>query len=125
MASKLTPELLEKAKQAKTAEELIALAKENGAEMTPEEANTYFAQLNPKTGELSDDELDNVAGGCGEDDTHYTYDGHPIVDRNGVCEYFRKKDGALVIADARNCESCYYCESGGYFICHCPAKRRS
>ena len=68
MENKLTPELIEKAKQAKTAEELATLAKENGAEMTAEEANTYFAKLNPQSGELSDDELDNVAGGgCVQD----------------------------------------------------------
>ena len=56
-------ELIAKAKEAKSPEELIALAKENSMEMTEETAKTYFDLLNPKTGELSDDELDNVAGG--------------------------------------------------------------
>ena len=56
-------ELIAKAKQAKTPEELMALAKENGVELTEESAKAYFNQLNPKTGELADDELDNVAGG--------------------------------------------------------------
>ena len=56
-------DLLVKAKQAKNPEELMSLAKENGIEMTEESAKAYFEQLNPKTGELSDDELDNVAGG--------------------------------------------------------------
>ena len=65
----LTPEMIEKAKAAKSAEELLALAKENGVEMTVDEAATYFAQLNPKNGELDDDELDAVAGGgCGGSD---------------------------------------------------------
>ena len=59
----LTPEMIEKAKEAKTAEELLALAKENGVEMTADEAATYFVQLNPKSGELDDDDLDAVAGG--------------------------------------------------------------
>ena len=65
----LTPEMIEKAKAAKSAEELLALAKANGVEMTADEAKTYFAQLNPKSGELDDDDLDNVAGGasgCGK-----------------------------------------------------------
>ena len=63
----LTPEMIEKAKAAKTAEELLELAKANNVEMTADEAATYFAQLNPKSGELSDDDLDNVAGGgCNE-----------------------------------------------------------
>ena len=59
----LTPELIEKAKGAKSAEELLTLAKASGVEMTEDEAATYFAQLNPKSGELDDDDLDNVAGG--------------------------------------------------------------
>ena len=60
----LTPEMIEKAKAAKSAEDLLALAKENDIEMTADEAATYFAQLNPKSGELNDDDLDNVAGGA-------------------------------------------------------------
>ena len=59
----LTPEMIEKAKAAKSAEELFALAKENNVEMTADEAKTYFAQLGPKSGELDDDDLDAVAGG--------------------------------------------------------------
>ena len=65
----LIPEMIEKAKAAKSAEDLLALAKENNVEMTADEAKTYFAQLNPKSGELDDDDLDAVAGGasgCGE-----------------------------------------------------------
>ena len=60
----LTPEMIEKAKAVKSAEELLALAKENNVEMTADEAATYFAQLNPKSGELDDDDLDSVAGGA-------------------------------------------------------------
>ena len=60
----LTPEMIEKAKAAKNAEELLELAKANGVEMTADEAATYFAQLNPKSGELDDDDLDAVAGGA-------------------------------------------------------------
>ena len=60
----LTPEMIEKAKAAKSAEELLALAKENNVEMTADEAATYFAQLNPTSGELDDDDLDAVAGGA-------------------------------------------------------------
>ena len=58
----ITKELLEKAKTAKTAEELLAMAKAEKVELTEEEAAKAFAELN-KTGELSDEELDNVAGG--------------------------------------------------------------
>ena len=60
----MKPEMIEKAKEAKSAEELLELAKANGVEMTADEAATYFAQLNPKSGELSDDDLDGIAGGA-------------------------------------------------------------
>ena len=60
---KLTEEMLEKAKNAKSAEELLILAKEIGMEMTEEQAKQCFSYLNPNVGELSDDELDNVSGG--------------------------------------------------------------
>lgn len=60
-------EWIEAAKAAKSAEELIALANENGVKLTDEKAKTFFEQLNPKCGELDDDELDNVSGGgCGD-----------------------------------------------------------
>ena len=62
----LTPEMIEKASAAKSAEEILEIAKANNIEMTADEAATYYAQLNPKHGELDDDDLDNVAGGaCG------------------------------------------------------------
>ena len=59
----VSKELLEKAKAAKSAEELLALAKAEKVELTEEEAAKAFEELN-KNGELSDEELDNVAGGC-------------------------------------------------------------
>ncbi len=61
---KFTNEQLAKIKATKSIEELLALAKENGIELTEEEAAKYFAELH-KEGELSDEELNNVAGGCG------------------------------------------------------------
>lgn len=65
-------ELIEKAKTAKTAEELLAKAKTENIEMTAEEAERYFAELH-KTGELADEELDNVAGGC-DDSCNFKYE---------------------------------------------------
>ena len=63
---KFSPELIDKAKQAASAVELMDVAKESGMELTKDEAAAYYAQLNPTEGELSDDELDNVSGGsCG------------------------------------------------------------
>ena len=67
----ISKELFEKAKQAKSAEELLELAKAENIELTAEQAKEYFATIHA-SGELSDEELDNVAGGCGGPD--YKYD---------------------------------------------------
>ena len=60
--TKFDEELIVKAKQANSVEELMALAKENGYPMDEKKAEVYFEKLH-KMGELSDDELGNVAGG--------------------------------------------------------------
>ena len=74
-------ETLAKAKQAKSVEELLTLSKESGVEMTSEQAQDIFAQLNQKSGELADDELDNVAGGgC------YSPEGNLVVSALYVCD---------------------------------------
>lgn len=68
----MNQELITKAKAAKSVEELIALAKDNGMDFTDGQATEYFAKLNPPKGELSDDELDDVSGGgCGENNVKY------------------------------------------------------
>ena len=80
----LDSNLLKKAKEAKLSDELVALANENGVVFTANEAEAYYAQLHPVSGELSDDELDNVSGGgCGE--YHYcpVCGGEPLWSSNG------------------------------------------
>lgn len=64
----MNKELLAKAKTAKSPEELLALADENGINLTEEKAKEYFRQLCTQSDEISDDELDNVSGGCGGGD---------------------------------------------------------
>ena len=59
---KLTKEQLLVAKNAKNTEELAALAKEFGVEMSAEDLQKTFDTLQ-KAGELADEELNNVAGG--------------------------------------------------------------
>ncbi len=61
MENKLTPELIAKAKLAKSAEELMALAKENGAELSAEDAQKLFDSI--CSGALTDDDLEKVSGG--------------------------------------------------------------
>ena len=78
-------EMILKAKEAKSAEELLTLAKENGMEMTEESAKAYFEQLH-KSGELSDDELNNVSGGwC-------YHEGNRVVTAVGWCTEWKCKE---------------------------------
>ena len=55
-------EFIAKLKEAKSADEILVLAKENGMELSEEKAKELFSELNA-SGELSDEELDKVAGG--------------------------------------------------------------
>ena len=95
--------LILKAKEAKSVEELIALAKENGVELTEEDAKMYFEQLTAKKGELSDDELDAVAGGGCEtkvDGKEYTVVTSPCKCFTGqyLCNY-EMRDGYWQLKD--------------------------
>ena len=57
----LTKEQVRKRMECKTADELLALAKSWGVEMTREQAEDYVANM--KTVELTEEELKQVAGG--------------------------------------------------------------
>ena len=59
--NEITKEMIEKAMQCKTADELIALAKTECCEITKEEAEAYLTELADI--ELDSIELKNVAGG--------------------------------------------------------------
>ncbi|MBO7047943.1 MAG: Nif11-like leader peptide family RiPP precursor [Spirochaetia bacterium] len=59
--TKITKEMVEKAAKCETAEELIALAKTEGFEITKDEAEAYFAELADV--ELNEKALRNIAGG--------------------------------------------------------------
>ena len=59
--SELTKEMIEKAMQCETADELIALAKAEGITLTKEEAEAYLAEL--EDFEFDEGMLKNVAGG--------------------------------------------------------------
>ena len=68
--TKITKEMLDKAAQCETAEELIALAKSAGIEITKAEAEAYMAEL--ENCELDAADLDKVAGG--DNQSCYTKD---------------------------------------------------
>ena len=90
-------ELIEKAKTAKSAEELLAMSKAEGFELPEGEAKTVFSKLN-KMGELSDEELDNVAGGCdGFKPTKWKYNvGDCVIIKEQV---YSKSDFTAVIVE--------------------------
>ena len=73
----ITKEMIMKAMQCKDADELMALAKANGFDITKEEAEAYMAELADI--ELDGKDLKHVAGGdcyhyCPPDCHHCPYD---------------------------------------------------
>ena len=78
----LTPELISKAKTAKSAEELIKIAEGEGVKLDEKDAESFFAKLNQTEGELADEELGAVAGGCGSKPSPY-----PLHDWEDDCEH--------------------------------------
>ena len=58
---KITKEQLEKALECKTAEELMALAKAEGYDITKEEAEAYLDEMENR--QLDSKDLDKIAGG--------------------------------------------------------------
>jgi ribosomal protein L12E/L44/L45/RPP1/RPP2 len=59
--NELTNEMIEKAMQCKDADELVALVKANGLDITREEAEAYLAEMDDV--ELDGEILQKVAGG--------------------------------------------------------------
>ena len=136
----MNKELLAKAKSAKSPEELIGIAKENGMELTEESAKAYFELLSPKTGEISDEELENVSGGgC--------YKGNRLIvtcwnNCDGwICKKCKVTWKEVWFDNGRNssyyrccskceeglsCSTCDYCSyEKGMWLCNNPIKMRN
>ena len=109
---KFTKEQIEKAKAAKSVEELLALAKENGMELTEEEAAKYFTEWH-KEGELSDEELDNVAGGTcyssGVKGPLGKQRSYAIVSPLNICPY--SKQTCMNCEQSFTIDGTWYCEA--------------
>ena len=105
--------------------------KAHGCEATLSEFDEFMKNADVKSGELSDDELDNVAAGkkCG---TVYK-DGHPVVTVANCCEHFVcKKCGThgreyaigwkcanFKCSAGAYCNTCRECKyEGGLWICY-------
>ncbi len=76
-------DLLKKVQQAESVEELFSFAKENHLEVSEEEIKAYYNRFH-KTGEMTDNELDDVSGG-----SCYKADGRLVVSFGFKCDYFR------------------------------------
>ena len=133
-------ELVLKARKTTSAEELLSLAKENGVELTEESAKAYYEQIH-KNGELSDDELDHVAGGgcyeIGGDRLVVTTINSCGYWRCEVCggknqskgfpetPYHRCKEGGPITQPNLVCGCCKYCSyEKGIWYCNHDAKRK-
>ncbi len=68
--NEISKEMLMKAMQCKTADELLTLAKAEGFDITKEEAEAYFAEISDM--ELDSEKLKEIAGGI---ETCYAVDG--------------------------------------------------
>ena len=99
-------ELLAKAKAAASVEELVRLAGNNGINMSREELEAKYQAMHG-SGELSDDELDNVSGGCGDDN-------EPVMKGyDEYCSNFTRRGGGaggeyVKFFTGTHCESCQY-----------------
>lgn len=117
-------EMIDKAKNCQSPEELIALAKENGAELTSEQAESYFKCMH-ENGELSDDELNNVTGGgC------YNHDGYLYTTIGYGCEHYEERGDFGVAGTCCRCKYWDYSKVsqvviiGQPLLCQCEANRR-
>lgn len=88
----ISNELMRMAKEARSSEEIIVIAKKNGKDISKEESERLFSLMHKydsqPAGELSDDELDNVAGGghC-ESDMDYASGDTPLYQKGQVVYY--------------------------------------
>lgn len=67
-----TKKFIEMAKSAKSADELIDLAKANGVLLSEEEGNKYYKKINTNDQQLADEEVENASGGWAWFSSGYT-----------------------------------------------------
>lgn len=107
---------LEKAKTAKSVRELSIMAHKEGVTLSDPQAERLFAELHPGDRELSDSELNNVTGGCGETEAERQKK-YLRVKANGYCDRHEWTNwaytgiGSFVALGDRHCSNCHYSES--------------
>ncbi len=101
----MNEELIAKARQADSPEEIMKIAEENDIEMCKEEAESIYKQLHT-SGEMSDDELEGVAGGCSKDGKTIVTSGCKCF--NGQFREFRRGDSWDLFSSDGCCGRCWY-----------------
>ena len=109
---KITSEQLAKAKTMKSAEALLAYAGENGFALTEAEAKMFFEQWH-REGALSDEELDNIAGGTcyssGVQGPGGRFDNYVITTPGNTCDYYEEGHAMSSWSAPRTCDNCRHC----------------
>lgn len=101
-----TEELIRKMRGSNSPEEIVALAKENGVDIPEAQAEEYFKMLSPVNGEIADEELDNVSGGC----ETVTVDGtrYVLVEEYTVCFTGNYTQSSNYSGYDGKCKNCSY-----------------
>ena len=108
----MSAEFMAKAKAAKSFEELKSMVAAEGIEVAEDELMAKWEEISSqgsaKKFKLSEEELDNVAGGCSDDgdgDERPTYRGYPKVKKFwAACGNY---DG-YESANQRKCKNCFH-----------------
>lgn len=110
---KLSSEILNEAKACKSKEEIIELAKDHGVELSDFEATEAYNHLH-KSGELSEEELNNVTGGgfCKLDEDEIPEAKFKVGDRVKIS--FKSQCG--VIKEANFLNDNWWCHRWYYII---------
>lgn len=117
----LDKDLLNKAKDCKSEEELKELAKENHVDLSEEEIGLYYEKVKSfnKKGQLADDELNAVSGGCGSGESDrplfsvgdkVTFTGSDFKTKHGTIT--RVSESKIGVFDAEYWYSVTYVDNG-------------
>lgn len=102
----ISKEVIEKAKNCTTKEELQELAKSENIELSDADINSFLASSDTNK-ELSDEELENVNGGCTTYGDGWDNISRPIVTRDNSCGLYKKAEN-YTAGSAAICVSCKY-----------------
>lgn len=112
---------IEQIKAAKSVREFSVMAYKEGITLSDRQAENLFAQYHSGEGELSDSELNNVSGGCGESEVE-RHKKYKKVRPDGYCDKHEWTNwaytgiGSFVLLAKRDCSNCHYSDligSGG------------